>query len=198
MRAPAIEWSSMPALGDVVQEQRDIEQRRDARGWILLHQIVGEREFVVAAALDLGQHADAAQQVLVHRVVVVHVELHHRDDAAELADEAAEHAGLVHAPQHDLGVVREVRISRNSRLASSSSRSLASISLQRAGGRAHGVGVERQIVLLREAEHADQVDRIALEHVVVGDVDAVVVDDEIVGLGSGAAPARAAAARSCG
>jgi hypothetical protein len=64
------------------------------------------REFVVAAALDLLQDADAAQQMLVHRVVVVHVELHHRDDLAEGADEAAEHAGLVHAPQHDLGVVR--------------------------------------------------------------------------------------------
>ena len=44
--------------------------------------------------------------MLVHRVVVVHVELHHRDDAAERAHEAAEHAGLVHPPQDDLGVVR--------------------------------------------------------------------------------------------
>ena len=94
-----------PALGDVVQEQRDIEQRA-VLGLDLAHQVVGERELLVAAALDLGQHADAAQQVLVHRVVVVHVELHHRHDAAERAHEAAEHAGLVHPPQHDLGVVR--------------------------------------------------------------------------------------------
>ena len=43
--------------------------------------------------------------MLVHRVVVVHVELHHRHDAAEIGDEAAEHAGLVHAAQHDLGRV---------------------------------------------------------------------------------------------
>ena len=48
---------------------------------------------------------------------------------------------------------------------------------------AHGVGVERQIVLLRQMEHADQVDRVALEHLVVGDGDAVVVDDEVVALG---------------
>ena len=93
-----------PALGDVVQEQRDIEHgamlRLDGA-----HQFVGERVFGIVAALDLGQHADAAHQVLVHRVVVVHVELHHRDDAAEVGHEAAEHAGLVHAPQHDLGVV---------------------------------------------------------------------------------------------
>ena len=43
--------------------------------------------------------------VLVHRVVVVHVELHHRDDAAELGDEGAEHADLVHQPERPLGVV---------------------------------------------------------------------------------------------
>ena len=50
------------------------------------------------------EHADGADQVLVHRVVVVHVELHHRHDPAELRHEAAEHAGLVHAPQRRLGV----------------------------------------------------------------------------------------------
>ncbi len=60
---------------------------------------------VLLAALDLGEHADAAQQMLVDRVVMIHVELHHRDDAAEIRNEAAEHAGLVHAPQHDLGVL---------------------------------------------------------------------------------------------
>ena len=55
------------------------------------------------AALDVGQHADRAEQMLVDRVVMVHVELHHGDDAAELGDEAAEHAGFVHAPQRHLG-----------------------------------------------------------------------------------------------
>ncbi len=72
---------------------------------MVLDQLAGERELVVAAALDVDEHADAAQQMLVHRVVVVHVELHHRHDAAEVGDEAAEHAGLVHPPQHDLGVL---------------------------------------------------------------------------------------------
>ena len=71
----------------------------------LVHQLVGERGVLAGAALDLAQDADAAQQVLVHRVVVVHVELHHRDDLAEGRHEAAEHAGLVHPPQHGLRVV---------------------------------------------------------------------------------------------
>jgi hypothetical protein len=45
-------------------------------------------------------------------------------------------------------------------------------------------------VLLGEPEHADDVHRIAAEDLGIGDVDAVVVDDEIVGLGQRAAPAR--------
>ena len=69
------------------------------------HQLVGELGVLGAAGIDVGKHADAAQEMLVHRVVVIHVELHHRDDAAEGAHEAAEHAGLVHPPQHGLGVV---------------------------------------------------------------------------------------------
>ena len=57
-----------------------------------------------AAALDVGEHADGAHEVLVDRIAVIHVELRHADDAAELGHEAAEHAGLVHAPQRHLGV----------------------------------------------------------------------------------------------
>ena len=52
------------------------------------------------AALDVRQEADGADQMLVDREVMIHVELHHRDDAPEIGDEAAEHAGLVHAAQH--------------------------------------------------------------------------------------------------
>ena len=74
-------------------------------GQDLFHQIVGEHEFVVAAALDLRQHPDAAQEMLVHGVVVIHVELHHRDNAAEGAHEAAQYARLVHPPQDDLGIM---------------------------------------------------------------------------------------------
>ena len=45
--------------------------------------------------------ADRAQEMLVDRVVVIHRELHHADDAAEIGNEPAEHAGLVHAPKRD-------------------------------------------------------------------------------------------------
>ena len=59
---------------------------------------------LAVAALDLGQHADAADQMLVDRVVMIHDELHHRDDLAEIRDEPAEQPGLVHAPQVELGI----------------------------------------------------------------------------------------------
>ena len=93
-----------PALGDVVQEQRHVEQRAVLRldG---AHQLGGERRVLGASGLDVGEDADAAQEMLVDRVVVIHVELHHRHDAAEGAHELAEHAGLVHAAEHGLGVV---------------------------------------------------------------------------------------------
>jgi hypothetical protein len=70
------------AFGDIVQEQRHVEQVPVPRlnG---AHQLGGEFGVLGAARLDIGQRADAAHEMLVHGVVVVHVELHHRDDAAE-------------------------------------------------------------------------------------------------------------------
>jgi len=37
--------------------------------------------------------------------MVIHVELHKRDDAAEFRDEAPENAGFIHEPQNDFRVV---------------------------------------------------------------------------------------------
>ena len=48
-----------PPLGDVVQEQRDVEER-PMLGQNLPHQVAGEHELVVAAALDLRKNAYAA------------------------------------------------------------------------------------------------------------------------------------------
>ena len=98
----------------------------------------------------------------------------------------------------------EVRISRNSRFASGSCRTFGSISRSDLLAMPHGVGMQHQIVLLREAEHPDEIDRIAREHVLVGDGQAIVVVEEILALGqrrggrgaeaspsSGSAPERA-------
>ena len=169
------------ALGDVVQEQRDIEQLAVPR-LDRAHQLVGELGVLGAAGLDVGEHADAAQEMLVHRVVVVHVELHHRHDAAEGGHEAPEHAGLVHPPQHGFGVVLRGQDFEEQPVRFLVLAQLLVDELERARRHMHGVGMECQIVLLREMEDADQVDGVALEDGLVGDVDPVVVDDEIIGL----------------
>ncbi len=96
-RAPRSGMILLAALGDVMQQQGHIKRAamRDGR-----HDFAGQRQFGRALAqFHRGQFAQRAQQMLVHRIVVVHVELHHRDDAAEIGDEAAEHAGFVHQPQ---------------------------------------------------------------------------------------------------
>ena len=65
----------------------------------------GDRQFFDQFVFfDLGQVGDALDDVLVHRVVVVHVELHHRDDAAELRNEPAQHLRFVHQTQGALGM----------------------------------------------------------------------------------------------
>jgi hypothetical protein len=61
---------------------------------------------LLAPLVDIRQHADGTDQVLVDRVVMIHVELHHRDDLAEIWDEPAEHARLVHAAQDERGIAR--------------------------------------------------------------------------------------------
>ena len=47
------------------------------------------------------QCADRANEMLVHCEVMIHVELHHGDDAAEFRNEAAQHTSLIHHAQQD-------------------------------------------------------------------------------------------------
>ncbi len=63
------------------------------------------------------------------------------------------------------------------------------------GGQPHRLGMDGEIVLLRQVEQTDQVDRVAGEDFWPGDVDAVVVDDEIVGLGQPLRTARGTKSR---
>jgi hypothetical protein len=169
-----------PALGDVVQEQRDPKHRAMLRT-DRLHQFAGQRECRILAVLDFVEHADAAQQMLIHRVVVVHIELHHRHDAAERLYEGAEHAGLVHPPQHGLGVVLRGQNLQEQAVRFFVFAHFLVDQLQRACGDVHRLRVHREVVLLRQIKQPDQIDRVAPEYVGAGNVDAVIVDDEVVG-----------------
>src|SRR5262249_7858494 len=55
-------------------------------------------------ALDLVQHTDGKERVLVDRVMVVHVVLHLRDDTPEIWDEATKYPSLVHPAQGGFGI----------------------------------------------------------------------------------------------
>ena len=169
-----------PALGDVVEEQRDVEGAAVLDG---ADDLVRQRVLVARPSrVDLGERADAAHQVLVHRVVVVHVELHHRHDAPEIGDEAAEHPGLVHQPQHRLGRVARGQDVEEQPVRLSVGAKRGADQAERALGEPARVRVDRQVVTVGQREQADEVDRVALEGVVAADVDAVVLDDEVVGV----------------
>ncbi len=169
-----------PSLGDVMQEQRHVQQRA-VLGLYRAHQLGGERRIFGAAGLDLGQNADAAQEMLVDRIVVIHVELHHRHNAAEGANELAEHAGLVHAAEHGLGIVPGREDLEEQPVGLFVLTQSVVDQMERMPDGAHRIRMECEIVLLREMENADQVDRIALEYVLIRNHDPVVVDDEILG-----------------
>ena len=177
------------SLGDVVQEQRHVKQRAVPRQY-RPHQLARQRDFGTVAVLDLVEHADAAQEVLVHRIVMIHVELHHRHNASERADELTEDAGLVHAAQHRFGLVLGGQDLQEQTIGLLVFAYIGIDQLEGAGGGTHRFRVNCEIVLLRQMEQPDQIDRIAFEYVGAGHIDAIVLDLEIVGLTERAAAAR--------
>ena len=91
-----------PALADVMQQQGHIDdptidpvfQNATDHGQFF-HQL---------APFDLRKARDALDDMLVHRVVVVDVELHHGDDVFKLGDKGRQHPQFVHPPQWAFGV----------------------------------------------------------------------------------------------
>ena len=135
------------------------------------------------------------KEVLVHRIVVVHVELHHRDDAAEGADEFAEHAGFVHAPKHGFRLVLGGQNLQEQAVRLLVDAHVGVDRFERAGGGAHRLGMNREIVFLRQIEQPDQIHRVALEHVGAREREAVVLDNEVFGFGDCPPAARRAQSR---
>src|SRR5262245_30598569 len=164
---------------DVMQEQRDIQQAAVLRQ-NLVDQLVGEWRIVAGAALDFGKDADASQQVLVHRVVVIHVELHHGDDLAEGRDETAKDAGFVHPPQHGFRVIFRSEDLKEQLVGFLIITQLGVDEIEGARNDAHRIRMEREIMFLRQMKDADQIDGIALEYAGLRETNAILVDDEII------------------
>ena len=118
---------------------------------------VSGSSFCEPAILDLGHDADGADQVLVHRVVVVHVELHQRDDLAELGHELAEHAALVHLPQDALDGLRRGQDLEEPGVGLGIVPHIVADQPQRAGDLLDRVGMEQQVLPAGDEEDADEV-----------------------------------------
>ena len=91
------------SLGNVMQEHRHIEHF--AFGG-LCHQFMGERVFFFQNALfDFRQDPHGTDQMLVCRVMMIHVELHQCDDAAEVGYKPPQYPRLVHFAQDGFRVL---------------------------------------------------------------------------------------------
>ena len=166
-----------PPLGDVVQEGGDVKR---PSGFQRGQNFRGDGMVVGAAPmLDIGQNADRAHQMLVHRIVMIHVELHHRDDAAEGRHKTAEHAGLVHAPQGNFGISRAGQKFQEQPVGFLISAQLFVDQLQRGPHQPKSVRMKQNIIFLAQPEQPDEIDRVLFEHPVMGHIDAAIVDPEI-------------------
>ena len=162
------------ALGDVVQQHRAIERAARAD---LVDDAVGQRVIALELTLlDPREQADRADRVLVHRIVVVHVELHLRVDPAEIGNEAAEHARLVEPAQDHLGIVAAGQQVDEQRVGA---RVLAGIGIDQprvAADHAHGLGVDFQPFAVGNGKDLQQAHRVLLEPVVAQRLDLAAID----------------------
>ena len=167
----------LPALADVVQQLRHVENTPRLH---VPDDLGGERMVLLQRpGLDPRQQADGADQMLVHRVVVVHVELHHRHHATEGGQEAAEHPCLAHAAQDTLHTGAGRQQAQEDAVSLGVGPEAVVDQMQGLADQAPGIRVERHAMLLGELEQADQVQRIAVERFPVGNRHAAVLDAEI-------------------
>jgi hypothetical protein len=166
------------ALGDVVQHQGDIEAapfldlRHDPGR---LGQGLGQRP-----VLQLVQDAQGEQRVLVDREHMVHVVLHLGDDAAEIRDEAAQHPGLVHAPQRRLRVVRAGQDLQEQAVGLRVLAKALVDQVHRAVDDLQRAGVDVEPVVLGHVEQPDHVRPAGLELVLAGQRQAAADDGKAV------------------
>ena len=178
-----------PALAGVVQQHG---QEENVALLDLGHQGDGQRVVLgQTSGGDVGDDPHRPQGVLVHRVGVVHVELHLGDDASELRKIAAQHAGLGHQGQRPLRIAAAGQDVEEDLGRLGVAPHLGRDHGQRPGGGGEGVRVKIKVALVGDLEEPQQVQRIGLED--LGPVDAqtpalLVEAGHVQGLAVGLAP----------
>ena len=162
------------ALGDVVEQPGEV---RDLGLLEPLHDLGAARELVVVARQrEAAQVLDHEQRVRVDRVGVEQVVLHAADDAAERRDVAPEHAVAVHSPQLVGDALRGAQDLEEQPVIA---RVLAELVVdevqvlldERDRARADAAQIED---LLEQQEQFEQRRRLALEDLIVGDLEEAV------------------------
>ena len=118
------------------------------------------------AAFDLREEADRADRMLIHGIVMIHVELHLRDDAPEVRNEAAEYARLVHPPQHDLGRMHRRQDFDEERVGARVVAYLAIYEHRVTGGGTHRCRVNLEPLARGEREQVKQANGVGTEKIV--------------------------------
>ena len=165
------------ALGHVVQQHGAIQHgaRLDA-----LDHFGGQRIVVlVFAALDGGDIADGADQMLVHRVMVIHVELHQPHGMAEFRNEAAQHARLIHQAQRPLRILARGQHRQEGGIGFGIGAQLVVDQVERAGDGAQRVGMDVHLLGVGDLEDAQDIDRVLAEDGGIGGQPAI-LDIEII------------------
>ena len=174
---PKLAMIAAPPLGDVVEQHGDVEH--SARGYLV--EQLGRKRMIVGklAALDFRQQPDRPDRMLVDRIMVVHVELHLGDDAAEVGNEPAEHAGLVHPAKRDIGLVACGQHLKEECIGTGIVADL--VRMPRVAGRGpHRKGMNFQSFPRCEREQFDQPHRILSQPAVVRNRQAAAVEDKAV------------------
>ncbi len=188
----AFDFLIADAFARVMQQHREIERASvdDLRENLRRERVI----FLEAAFLDVGDKIDSAQCVLIHGEVVVHIELHLRDDAPELRQEAPEHARFVHQPQRRARMAirrgdRQERFDRARILAH-----LRRDALEAPRRFAERNGMHIEIALIGDLEETQQIDRI-VERFGALDVEAIALGAKARWIEANGAPRRIGAAR---
>ena len=150
------------ALGNIVQQNREINDI--AINFARIEQLKRNGVFLRRLALlDLGQQANGAQQMFICRVVMIHIELHHRHNTPEIRHKAAQHTGLVHAAQRAFGRASRCQYLQKQFIGPPVGAQFRPDQGDRPRYFAQCVGVDIQPETVRKVKHADQINRIGAE-----------------------------------
>ena len=175
---------ALPPFGDIVQQHRDIQQSPRPQ----LAEQGGRQRMIFGqfAALDFREQANRADRMFVDRIMVIHVELHLRDDPPEVGNEPPEHPRLVHPAKHQIRVGKAGQHLEEQGVGRGIVAHL--VNGPRIAGRgAHRLGVDLEALARGQRKQLDQPHRLGGKEALIGDRQPPAIEAETVQFGRTAA-----------